>query len=81
MTIEIIIARLKAEYPTIREGSEEVGYTQLEAKDYEATIAKWAKAELEMEEKAQAANKASAEKAALLAKLGIDADEAKMLLS
>jgi hypothetical protein len=81
MSKESIITRLKAEYPTIREGSEEVGYTQLETKEYEATIAKWAEAELEVQEKAAAAKKTEADKEALLAKLGITADEAKLLLS
>ena len=81
MSKEAIITRLKAKYPTIREGSEEVGYTQLEAKEYEATIARWAEAELEIETKEAAALKAAADKEALLVKLGITADEAKLLLS
>lgn len=81
MSKESIITRLKTEYPTIREGSEEVGYTELEAKEYEATIARWAEAELEIETKEAAALKAAADKEALLVKLGITADEAKLLLS
>ena len=81
MSKEAIITRLKAEYPTIREGSEEVGYTELKAKEYEATIARWAEAELEIEAKETAAVKVQADKEALLAKLGITSDEAKLLLS
>ena len=72
------IATLKAEYPTLRVGSEEAGYTELSAEDYEARIAEWADTELAAE--AELA-KAEADKAALLAKLGITADEAKLLLS
>jgi len=75
------IAALKIQYPTLRTGSEESGYTELEAKEYEATIAKWAEAQLEMEAKAEAALKAETDKEALLARLGITADEAKLLLS
>ena len=81
MSKEAIITRLKAEYPTIREGSEEVGYTELKAKEYEATIARWAEAELEIEAKETAAVKVQADKEALLDKLGITSDEAKLLLS
>lgn len=36
------IAELKAQYPTLREGNEEDGYTQLSAEEYEATITQWA---------------------------------------
>ena len=72
------IAALKAEYPTLRVGSEEAGYTELSAEDYEATIIEWADNQLAAE--AELA-KAEADKEALLAKLGITADEAKLLLS
>ena len=68
------IAELKAIYPTLQQGSDEVGYTQLDEKTYEVTIEQWAENELTQ---AQAAT----DKAALLAKLGITADEAKLLLS
>jgi hypothetical protein len=75
------IAELKTQYPTINVGSDEVGYTELNAKDYEATIEKWALAELELEAKAEAQAKAQTDRAALLTKLGITEDEAKLLLS
>ena len=78
MTKQDKIAALKAQYPTLRVGSEEVGYTELSAEDYEAKIAEWADNELAAE--AELA-KAEADKEALLAKLGITADEAKLLLS
>ena len=72
------IAALKAEYPTLKTGSDETGYTDLSLADYEAKIAEWADNELAAE--AELAN-AEADKEALIAKLGITADEAKLLLS
>ena len=75
------IAQLKAEYPTLRTGTEEDGYTDLDAAEYEATISSWADNLLADEAKAAEAKKAASDKAALLAKLGITADEAKLLLS
>lgn len=73
------IAAFKAQYPTLRVGSEEVGYTELSAEDYEATIAEWADNELAAE--AELA-KAEADKAALLTKLaalGLTTDDLKAL--
>ena len=71
------IAAFKAQYPTLQVGSEEDGYTQLSSEDYEAKISEWADNELAAE--AELA-KAEADKEALLAKLGITANEAKLLL-
>ena len=71
------IAALKVEYPTLKTGSDEVGYTELSAEDYEATIAEWADNQLAKE---VALAKAEADKEALLTKLSITADEAKLLL-
>jgi len=53
-------------------------YTKAEQADYDALVAK-AKAELDAEIAANDAR--AADKAALLAKLGITADEAKLLFS
>ncbi|NBW15625.1 MAG: hypothetical protein EBR82_47330 [Caulobacteraceae bacterium] len=78
MTKQDKIAALKAQYPTLRVGSDEAGYTELNAEDYEATIAEWADNQLATE---AALAKAEADKKALLAKLGITDDEAKLLLS
>ena len=79
------IAALKLEYLTLRSGSDESGYEDLSPTDYEATIEAWANNQLADEAKAAAdeaaASKAATDKAALLAKLGITADEAKLLLS
>ena len=75
------IAALKLEYPTLRSGSDESGYQDLSPTDYEATIEAWANNQLADEAKAAKAEQAATDKAALLAKLGITADEAKLLLS
>ena len=76
-----MIAIIKAENPTLQIGDDEQGYTQLNAAEYEAKIAEWADSRLAELEQAAAVKQAEADKAALLAKLGITADEAKMLLS
>ena len=75
------IAALKLEYPTLRSGSDEGGYQDLSPTDYEATIEAWANNQLADEAKAAEVEQAATDKAALLAKLGITADEAKLLLS
>ena len=84
-TKEEIIAKLKTEYPTLKSGSDETGYTEFSAAEYKATIEGWADNQLADEAKA-AANEAAAvqaatDKAALLAKIGITADEFKTLLN
>ena len=76
-----IVEQLKSEYPTLKSGNDEVGYEDLSAKDYEATISKWADNVLADNAKAEAEAKAEADKAAILAKIGLTADEAKLLLS
>jgi hypothetical protein len=73
-----IIAELKAQNPTLKSGNDEQGYEDLSPSDYEATIQGWAENQF-VEQNAIA--QTETEKAALLAKLGITADEAKLLLS
>lgn len=76
-----IINKLKLEFPTLRIGDEDKGYTDLSAEEYEATIAQWADAKLQkLAELAEVEAKAEA-KAELLNRLGITEDEAKLLLS
>jgi hypothetical protein len=75
-----IIAGIKLENPTLKTGSDEDGYTELLKAEYDATISMWADdilAQLAAEAEAEANATA---KAALLARLGITADEAKLLL-
>jgi hypothetical protein len=79
-TREEVIAELKTEYPTLRTGSEEDGYVDLTPTEYEAIIAERADNLLADEAKAALLAQAESDKAALLAKLGITADEAKLLM-
>ena len=81
MTKNELIAQLKKDYPTIREGSDEQGYVELLPDEYEARIAQWADNMLAKQAEAQAKLDAENAKAALLNRLGITADEAKLLLS
>lgn len=79
-----IISALKLEYPTIRRGSDETGYTEFTPEEYEATIEQWAdleiaKAQAEADEIAAKAE-AEAKRQVLLNRLGITADEARLLL-
>ena len=76
-----ILAQYKKDYPTLKSGDDEQGYKDLSLADYEATIEEWATAQLADEAIAAQAAQAATDKAALLAKLGITADEAKLLLS
>jgi hypothetical protein len=80
-TKQEIISELKLDYPTLRVGSDDDGYNDLSAEEYELTISQWADGELErIARKAEAEAKAQA-KAELLERLGITADEAKLLLA
>lgn len=84
-TLSKKIAELKAKYPTLKTGDDLTGYVELSADEYEQKITDWANAELAQEaaladELAKAEAAATAKKA-LLDRLGITADEAKLLLS
>ena len=75
-----IIEALKLEHPEIKIGGGDV-YETLSPADYEAKILEWADYELAKQAETEAIAKAETDKAALLAKLGITAIEAKLLLS
>jgi hypothetical protein len=78
-TLNEMIEIIKAENPNaLRIGDDDSGYTDLSAAETEAQIAEWAANRLAKETRIA---EAEADKAALLAKLGITADEAKLLLS
>lgn len=81
MTKNELIAELKKDYSIIREGSDEQGYVELSAEEYEVRIAQWADNMLAKQAEAQAKLDAENTKAALLERLGITADEARLLLS
>ena len=69
------IAALKLEYPTLKSGSDETGYTDLSPTDYEATIEAWADNQLAEEAKAAEAEAIATAKADAIDKLtalGID---------
>jgi len=79
-----LISELKLAYPILKVGSDEDGYTDLSTAEYTATLGKWADHAIS-EAAAVAAQSAITEaaitqKAALLARLGITADEAKLLI-
>lgn len=76
-----IIAEMKEKYPTLRTGNEDDGYTDLNSEEYEAQILDWAENYLADQVKTAEAAEAEAQKTALLTKLGINNDEAKLLLS
>ena len=75
------VAALKVEYPTLRTGDDERGYEDLSPADYESTIEAWADNQLADEAITAEAEQAATDKAALLTKLGLTADELKTLLS
>jgi len=76
-----MIDLLKAEFPTLQVGDEDNGYTELSAEDYEATISEWTDVRLAKETIALEAQAQAQAKAELLERLGITADEAKLLLA
>jgi hypothetical protein len=75
-----LIAQCKAENPTmvLILNDEEI---QLTGADYDKACNDWAEMRLAQIKLENADTQAAADKAALLAKLGITADEAKLLLS
>lgn len=76
-----MIQLLKKEFPTLKVGGDDVGYTQLSAEEYQATIDQWADARLAKEAALIEAEAKASAKLALLDRLGITEDEAKLLLS
>ena len=79
ITKEKLIADFKAQNPTIRIGSEEIGYTELNATEYEATIEQWADhfiANKSLEAEKQVAKETAQAK---LAALGLTIDDLKAL--
>ena len=82
MTKNEKIAALKKEFPTVKVGSDETGYTQLDAAEYEAKIAEWADVELAKDAKAEADKAEIAAKESAQAKLvalGFTTDDLKAL--
>jgi len=80
MTKNELIEQFKKDFPTLREGSEEQGYVELSVEEYDARLSHWADNVLAKEAAVQAAAEAVTQRQALLDKLGITEDEARLLL-
>jgi hypothetical protein len=79
MTKEQIIEQLKTEYPSLKKGSDETGYENLDDAEYNETILVWAD-NLITEQANQAAIVSAKEAAeAKLAALGLTTDDLKAL--
>ena len=77
-----IIAELKKNYPVIREGSDESGYTELAEVDYLAKIEEWALVELRNQEEAKQLQDSQIKRENAITKLnnlGLDIDDLKAL--
>lgn len=77
-----IINELKLEFPTLRVGNDDNGYTDLSAEEYETTIAQWAEGKLErIAREAEVEAKAEAKVAAQakLAALGLTVEDLQAL--
>jgi len=82
MTKNELIAQLKKDNLSIREGSDEQGYVNLSAEEYEARIKLWADNILAKQAEASAKAEAEAKKLeaqAKLAAIGITAEDLKAL--
>lgn len=80
MTLQTKINELKQLYPSLTKGvNDEI--VVLSDEEYEETIALWAENELAKEAELVEAQAKAAQKAALLDRLGITKDEAKLLLA
>ena len=80
-TKEQFIAEYKIEFPTNKVGSEELGYTFLENEQYNETINVWAEDAFLKQEAEESILQSASDKAALLERLGITEEEARLLLS
>lgn len=80
MRLDEIKAEIKLANPTLRRGSEEDGYQQITGDEYEITIESWAQSAYDKELKAQEELEARTKRQALLDKLGITEEEARLLL-
>ena len=80
MTKQQLKEQFKLDYPTLTKQSNDEVIT-LDQEEYEATIDAWADAQFAKLAKQAEAEAKAAEKAALLERLGITAEEAKLLLA
>ena len=75
-----MIEIIKAENPTLQVGDDQNGYTQLSAEEYDAVINEWADARIAKEKLKAEAETKEAERLAILNRIGLSADEAKLIL-
>ena len=81
-TKQEMLAIIKAENPEgLRVGSDQDGYTELSKAETDAILDSWAEARLAKEIALTEAEAKAAQKAALLDRLGITQEEAKLLLA
>lgn len=81
MTKQELIEQYKSENPTLRRGSQETGYEEITGAEYDAIIESWADAQLAKNAQEAEAEAKATQKAALLERLGITEEEAKLLLA
>jgi hypothetical protein len=80
MTKTQIIAKLKTDYPTLTKSFDGID-SEMSIEEYDAQIKTWADIEMDRIANEEAMALKSAEKEALLIRLGITAEEAALLLS
>ena len=81
ISLENIKNDLKAQHPILKRGSDETGYDEITGAEYDEIINSWADAAYAKELEAQQDAEAAAKREALLARLGITEEEARLLLS
>ncbi len=80
MTLQTIITKLKKDFPTITVQINEEVY-ELSDEEYNAKIEEWANFQLQKQMELSEIESKATQKAALLDRLGITEDEAKLLLA
>jgi hypothetical protein len=75
-----IITELKSLHPSLKKGDDNSGYIELSDQEYESTITQWADNLLLKEAEQTEAQAKAAQRQALLTRLGITEDEARLLL-
>lgn len=80
MTKDEIIARLKTEFPTLTKSFDGVDFP-MSSDEYDTQIELWADIEIEKAAEVEAEALKATEKQAILDRLGITADEAKLILA
>ena len=75
-----MIEIIKTENPTLQVGDDANGYKQLSAEEYDAVINEWADARIAKEKLQAEAETKETERLAILNRIGLTADEAKLIL-